>query len=934
MKNKTKSKLSILLIIICVVTLTASLGTVLVMGVGSSRIKLDETKLANPSCSLTITDMYNNSIFDESSLNIIKTTDISEPTKQSFVVLEDKRFYEHHGVDIRRIGGALVQNIKSASYKQGASTITQQLIKNTHLTNEKTMKRKLNEISLSLQLEKKYSKEQILNMYLNTIYFGSGAYGLEAASKTYFSKNASQLSISEAAILAGIIKSPSKYNPSVNLDKALERRNLVLNLLLANEIINESQYYEAINEQIVISEINNTISQATNYVDLVMFEASKLLGITEQELIHMDVNISTFYDKVVDDRLKQAINNDTTTTLKGDMPLKLGIVADNSNGAIIAYYGLGNVVNIKRQIGSTAKPLAVYLPAIDKGIIHTSTPVIDEPISIAGYSPSNYGDHYQGIISIREAVKRSSNVVAVNVLNSITPKVGAEYMNELGINIPTKEQNLPMALGSVPKGIDLLELTNAYMTMANYGNRTSLSTIKYISSNGINIYEKDMSSKKVVQQDSCYLVTDMLIDTVKSGTASAFNGIDYQLAAKTGTVGMQNSPDNTDALVVSYTTAHTVTVWLGADTTDPLAHEVTGGTVPIAISTQVYDTLYSDFKPSDFYIPDSVTAANIDITEQKNNKLLLANEYTPSIEKRNEKFALRFMPTAHSDRYYKPSTPIIHGELIDNELFITFDKQIETDYIMSVETDRTNEIIQLDVNQTRHRYILNYETIYKFSIIAISRNSGEVSNNSNVLEYYVTSSILNRDFNIFDFILNKKDNNELNEKAQDNSKVNDNNDSSKKKNDIDNSGNKSDINNIFQFDKKIDNNKKDKKDDSSFFKQEDNKNELNNHSKNDEKQKNDKLLNDKNKNNNSKDITNHDVKSDLSKKKTDSQNNNETKEIPNEKEKNNSIINDEKPIQPNTDKKPDEPKLDNKQKNEDETVVRNWKDIIDGIIFE
>lgn len=747
MKKTALNKTNKILIIVAAITLILSLLVVYVVEVSSSSVKLDISKLNNLSCNLTITDENNNKIFDASSINIAQTSSISEYTKQAFVVLEDKRFYKHHGVDFYRIGGAMYQNIKSRSYKQGASTITQQLIKNTHLSNEKTISRKLNEIYLSMQLEQKYNKEEILNMYLNTIYFGCGAYGLESAGKTYFSKSANQLTISESAMLAGIIKSPSKYNPFVNSDKAIERRNLVLKLMLENELINSDEYETAINEVIYMNSNSRILSQATKYVDLVLYEATKILNISEQELIHLDLNISTFYNKQIDDNLIETINNDTTSTINGNTPAKLGIVADNNTGGIVAYYGLGDVLNTKRQIGSTAKPIAVYLPALDSGLIHTSTPVIDEPINIAGYCPQNYGENYQGLTTIREAVKKSSNVVAVNLLNSITPKVGAEYLNKLGINIKADEQGLPLALGSIPNGVDLIELTNAYMTVANLGRLSKLSTIASISTNQNTFYNKDTSFNQVIENDSCYLLTDMLMDAARGGTAAGLAGANYQIAAKTGTVGIQNSSDNTDALIVSYTSGHTVTVWLGSDKSDPLPHSVTGGSIPTAISAKIYNSIYSDYKPAEFSVPDSIVSANIDIVELKNNKLLLSSEYTPSIESKRELFANRYMPIAISNRNNVSSTPYISGLLIDNILYITFDKQADTDYIMNIESANITNTIYLDTNQSQYKYDLNYETNYKFNVVAINRNSLIESPASNILEYYVTNNIYKPDNN-------------------------------------------------------------------------------------------------------------------------------------------------------------------------------------------
>ena len=247
----------------------------------------------------------------------VSVSELNDYTLNAFVSTEDKRFYRHHGLDLKRIGSALIKNIFSGSYKEGASTITQQLVKNTFLTNKKTLKRKVNEMFLTLKVEQEYSKKEILEMYLNTIYFGANAYGIETASKTYFGKSASELTLAESAGLAGMLKAPNNYSPVYNPDKYISRRNLVLNLMRENGFIDDNLCEAAKEEKIDLSAVDTRAATEKSYLDAALIEACLILNSKQEQMLNKPYIVKTFYDGGLQAALKSSMNTEVKT-LSGD----------------------------------------------------------------------------------------------------------------------------------------------------------------------------------------------------------------------------------------------------------------------------------------------------------------------------------------------------------------------------------------------------------------------------------------------------------------------------------------------------------------------------------------------------------------------------------------------------------------------------------------
>ncbi len=316
--------------------------------------------------SLTVLD-NDNGIITEG--GYVAYDEIPSDLINAFVAVEDKRFFKHKGIDVKRMFGAAIANVKNGSVRQGASTITQQLIKNTHLTSEKSIDRKLKEIKLALMLERKLSKEEILERYLNVIYFGNGIYGVKDACRSFFGKELNELTLDECAAIAGVVKSPLNYSPMINAENSKKRRDLILRLMKEENYISENEYNSYIKKELVVADMKNAdISKI--YLSNALYEASRILGISEQNLVRSNYKIATYYQKEEQQYLKSSVNGIVSDLKNFDDNNALCILTDNETAGIKAIYSdkTVNIFTLRRQAGSTIKPLAVYLPALENGI--------------------------------------------------------------------------------------------------------------------------------------------------------------------------------------------------------------------------------------------------------------------------------------------------------------------------------------------------------------------------------------------------------------------------------------------------------------------------------------------------------------------------------------------------------------------------------------
>jgi len=396
-----------------IIFITLIVSVVIFFSVAYNKSKLDIDKLttANTGIKLYASSFTNEETDYSYNLNrkIININQLPSYTINAFVAIEDKRFYKHNGYDIKRIAKSALVNIKDNNKTQGASTITQQLVKNTLLSNEKTYKRKLKEVMLSMKVEKNFTKDEIMNMYLNTIYFGSSAYGIENASQIYFNKSATDLTLNESAILAGLIKSPNNYSPKYNLENCFKRKNLVLTLMYQQGYINKAEYEKALIEKVDCTEISN--SYDNSFYQQALIEACNILNISEKELIRNNYTIITHMDYDLQSKLNQILSNEN---IDAD---KLSIVV-NPKGEVLAYLGISdfNLTDMKRSPASSLKPLAVYLPAIQHNIVDCSTPILDEETMFGDYKPRNTSDKYYGWTTVADSLAKSLNIPTVKLV--------------------------------------------------------------------------------------------------------------------------------------------------------------------------------------------------------------------------------------------------------------------------------------------------------------------------------------------------------------------------------------------------------------------------------------------------------------------------------------------------------------------------------------
>ena len=599
-----KKFFKILLIIVCCVTLLGAVGGICYVGSiknSEKYTKFDGGKLNKVYNNLTVLDVDGQQLNQAMYCNNIKQVPLDALptyTSKAFVAVEDKRFFDHGGIDLRRVCGAILHNLKSGSFKEGASTISQQLIKNTHLDNQKTIERKINEMLLALELEKAFSKEQILEIYLNTIYFGRNAYGIENASNVYFDKSACDLTLSESAILAGMIKAPNTYAPDKNIEKCKNRRDLVLDLMFEQGAITEKEYTDAKNAPITF--VKQKQLPEKTYMYYALKEACKILNMTEGQLLNSNYTIETFCNQKVQEQVAEIYRTDATTDKNGKL-VDIACVLTNNIGEVISCYMRGDDADKVGQPGSTFKPIAVYTPALDERIISQASPVLDEPTNFNGYQPKNAGG-YTGWTTIKQSVTKSLNVPAVKVLNSLTISTAEKYLQKLGI---AGKQNLSLALGNVEGGVTPFELSKCYATLANGGVASDTKFVKRIVGPKGIVYQTDSCVKQVFKPTATFLMTDMLVDVVNNGTAKNLRK-NYQIAAKTGTVGDKNG--NSDALVAGYTTDHTFVVWYRGQ----FDNSMCGANAPCKMASQLLDRLYKDTSPADFVAPNGVTKLKVD----------------------------------------------------------------------------------------------------------------------------------------------------------------------------------------------------------------------------------------------------------------------------------------------------------------------------------
>ncbi|HHY82356.1 MAG TPA: PBP1A family penicillin-binding protein [Clostridiales bacterium] len=611
----------------------------------------------------------------------VPLSNIPKHVQNAFIAVEDVRFRKHPGFDIRRMFGSLLQNIKARDIVAGAGTITQQVIRNTVLSQEQTIDRKVKEILLAWQLEQKYSKDQILEMYLNIIYFAKGAYGIEAAAKTYFGKTASELTVAEGALLAGIIKNPHRNSPFIDKERALERKNLSIDLMVKNGYLTEEEGEAAKKEEIKFAEDVKPAYTHGYFMDMVLEEAAALLKIKPEELYTGGYRIYTTMDNDLQEYIEELYSQDDLfpkSPVSGETCESALVIMDNNTGEVRAVLGgrsypegeryVLNRAETRRQPGSAIKPLVVYSPAIE---VFNYTPVSfikDEPVTFGKYTPRNAGGKFYGDVTLRMALAKSINIPAVKILNEIGIDTGISLAEKLGIPFTESDRNnLAVALGGMEKGVTPLELARAYATLGNRGSYKDYTTIRRIEDSfGKTLYEYKPSKKQVISEETAFLVSNILQSAAsKGGTASRLAGM--KLAAKTGTVQLPDTGEfanidgTNDAWIAAYNPEYTVVVWMGFDRRtreNYLPPGASGGSFPAEIAKQVFEYLYRNKDTPNFQKPLGVNEVKLDGKALwEHNRVLLASALTPDDYVVKEYFKQGTEPTEQTDYWVVPNAP-------------------------------------------------------------------------------------------------------------------------------------------------------------------------------------------------------------------------------------------------------------------------------------
>ena len=541
--------------------------------------------------------------------NIIYLTSdqIPELVKQAFVSIEDKRFYKHHGSDPFAIVRAVTSLLGKGRITQGGSTITQQLVRNIYLTHTIRWERKVEEIFIAHAMEREYSKDELLEFYINNIYFSNGCYGIEAASQKYFSRSVSDLDLSETAFLCAIPNNPSIYDPLTHADKTIERRNLILQNMLDDGIINEQQYTDAVNEKITLNPYSPSYTRTWAHTYIYECATRALMGVTGKDydtchdmLYNNGYKVYTSIDMEAQELLQTTVDTEledyNTRNNNGSYALQASAVTiDNTTGLVTAIVGGRSQDDVSadynraylsfRQPGSSIKPLIVYTPALERGYTASST-VVD---SKEPDGPSNAGN-YSGAISLRTAVEQSKNTVAYKLFRELTPEVGLQYLLNMNFSsIQDSDYVLSAALGGLSKGASCLEMTSAYATLENEGVFRQPTCVTLITdSKGNVVVRPETEEKQVYQSSAAHEMTNILEGVLTRGTAHGKALTNMPCAGKTGTTN-----DNIDGWFVGYTAYYTTGVWVGFDSPRS-THSLSGATYPLDIWYNYMTELHKD----------------------------------------------------------------------------------------------------------------------------------------------------------------------------------------------------------------------------------------------------------------------------------------------------------------------------------------------------
>jgi penicillin-binding protein 4 len=589
----------------------------------------------------------------------IPINEIQQDIKNATIAIEDIRFYEHKGYDLKAMARAGIELIKNkGEITQGGSTITQQLVKLQFLSLEKTYKRKIEEIFIAAKLEKMFTKDQILEFYLNNINYGNGAYGIETASRIYFNKPSKDLTLSEIAFLTAIPNNPSYYNPVKHMDHTLQRRDLILSQMLKYEMITEEEYQKAKEQKIVLNMPKKKYQPETYEVSFALSSATKLLMEREgfefkywfnteeereryyeeynekfleinQKIRNGGYEIYTTIDMEKQKELQKSVNEQLAPYTKKDAKSGLyamqgaAVTIDNQTGDVVAIVGgrtqddVANTFNraflSHRQPGSIIKPIIAYTPAFERGKLASSV-MVDKPIK---KGPKNAGRSYRGAITLREALERSINTIPFQIVAQYGSKEMLKYLIKMEFTgLAPTDDHAGIAIGGFTYGTNPLEMAGAYSTLARNGVYIKPTGIqKIVDITNTTLYENDHQKKQIYDSGAAFLMTDVLegVFTKRHGTAYGYQLSNMPSVGKTGTTN-----DNKDAWFAGYTPYYTTVVWTGYD----IPKSIWGKNPALKIWKDYMEKIHKGLEKKEFEMPDRIS-------------YMYVNPYTGEVDKTN-----------------------------------------------------------------------------------------------------------------------------------------------------------------------------------------------------------------------------------------------------------------------------------------------------------
>ncbi|MDY6825661.1 MAG: PBP1A family penicillin-binding protein [Bacillota bacterium] len=668
--KKPKKKRSIIKIIILIIFLLLVIGGGAAAAVVYSYISeappFDASKLATVETSY----LYDSSgaeitrLHEEQNRIVVSLDEIPAHVQEAFIAIEDERFKEHFGFDIIGSLRAAYANLRAGGIVQGATTITQEVAQHAFLSTETSYKRKIQEIWLAIEMERRYSKEEILELYLNRMYFGNGAYGVEAAAQTYFGKSVGELSIAEGAMLAGAMRWPNNYNPFDNREAAEERMHLVLNNMLRLEYISEAEYQQALQGPSYYAEPRNPEYPYPHFVDYVIHDElikilSEIPSIGSKDEAYRAIytgglRIHTTLDPHLQHHVEEVLARDDLypATIHVDMaaaretiaelpsgrdlsqaqleelideekgipqPQAAIVLADPTTGEIKALGGgrkyrrhVDEILRFTtlRQPGSCIKPIITYAPAFEEGVLAGAGSTVDDAPYIGprgDWFPENFDYKFRGMITAREALYYSYNIPAIRIFEALGSRVGVDYAEKMGISTfhPDEVDNLALTLGALTYGVSAIDMAQAYSVLANQGVKVDLHSVeKIIDRQGNVLFEQKTEPQQIVSPQSAFLVSDILQDFVTRYLGRALQ-IDRPVAAKTGT-----TEDWKDVYLAAYTPNLVATFWMGYD--EPKLGSIQQGwRYSTAFLREVFLEAFQDLEIVEFEQPEGIVRASV-----------------------------------------------------------------------------------------------------------------------------------------------------------------------------------------------------------------------------------------------------------------------------------------------------------------------------------